>query len=213
MAFATTSTLDTFDRANEGPPPSANWTTAVLSGSGTGHDGLEVSGSGQCKGNGGNDNFGYWNVETFGPNTEVFCNIDVMADGLFMHLYLGLTNMGVGSTDGYVMRFDKRADTDQFNIGVVNNAAITFLHAGISNEITLTDQIGFERIESTLTAYHKPVAGSWTPLLSVDDSTHTSDGYIGMMLRGGTQLADDFGGGTVVEEEIESYALVPPMFY
>jgi hypothetical protein len=198
MAFPTTGLLDNFDRANEGPPPSTNWTTAVLSGAGTGHDGVEVAGSGQLKGNGSADNFGQWNVQTFGPDSEVFCAIDTMADTLFCILYLGLLNIGANTTDGYCLRFDKEAATDEFNIGRIDNGAITFLHAGVQQELTLTDSIGFERIGSTLTGYHKPVAGSWTQILQVSDSTYTSAGHIGIMLRGGTMLADDFGGGTVV---------------
>jgi hypothetical protein len=72
MTFPTTPILDDFNRANEGPPPSANW-SAYHASWGFG-DGLEVV-SNQCKGNSYNLCGDWWSVETFGSDCEVYVTI------------------------------------------------------------------------------------------------------------------------------------------
>lgn len=194
MAFPTTGILDDANRTAEGPPPSANWVTTVID---DGTDGIKVTGN-QFAGNGASSNDAVWDVQTFGPDTEVFLTIPTMADTLYMYLALGLINIGAGTTDGYIMRFDKEAANDEFNIARMDNGNPTFLHAGVQQEFTPGDSLGFERVDDDLTAYYKPAAGIWTPVLTVADATYTAAGKIGMMLRGGTMRADGFGGGTVV---------------
>lgn len=191
--FPTTPILDTFNRPAEGPPPSADWTTAFIE---DGTDGLKVVAN-QLRGNGSLSNEGYWNA-IFGPDTECHLKVPTMGDTLYLYLFLRLINIGSGTTDGYLMRFDKEAANDEWNIGRIDNSNVTFLHAGVQQEFVPGDSLGFEAIDDVLTAYYKPAAGAWQSVLSVSDATYGAAGRIGVMLRGGTMIADDFGGGTVV---------------
>lgn len=194
MAFPTTGILDDANRSAVGPPPSANWITTVID---DGTDGIKVTGN-QFAGNGSGSNDAVWDVATFGPDCEVYVQIPTMADTLYMYLALGLLNVGAGTTDGYIMRFDKEAATDEFNIARMDNGNPTFLHAGVQQEFTPGDWVGFERIGDDLSVYYGSAVGSMVSLLTVSDATYAAAGKIGMMLRGGTMRADNFGGGTVV---------------
>jgi hypothetical protein len=64
MAFPSTPILDDFNRSNEGPPPSSNWTSIY-----NGH----VVASNHIRGYVYNDNnVSMWNASTFGPNIEAY---------------------------------------------------------------------------------------------------------------------------------------------
>jgi hypothetical protein len=102
--FSPGTPLDTFNRADEGPPPGPNWAHPVLS---TDPSGLVVdSNSLQC--NGTPNCSAYWNASTFGPNVRVTLAVpDTVSGGnQIINLYVRLTSPNVAaSTDGYECRF------------------------------------------------------------------------------------------------------------
>jgi len=205
MPFPTTGLLDDFNRANEGPPPSASWTTAVIAG---GTDGLVVL-SNVLKGNGSGSNEGYWNVSTFGPDVECYMKVAAKLEdsGAYQMVYCRLTTIGSGTTDGYGCRLSFSATTDSLRLFRIDNGSVTYLGTGVSQETAVGDQWGIEIVGDALKLMYKPVAGSWSSIESVTDGTYSASGHIGALLRGGnTHRADDFSGGTVVSSPLATRA-------
>lgn len=198
MAFPTTGVLDNFNRADQEPPLSASWSQGPKSF--TAGDRMDIK-TNQAAGNAGNDNNDYWNVATFGPDCEVHWKVSARLDTVWQELYARLVNIGSGTSDGYGIRltFIAGASNDELLIFRLDNGALTSLGAAFVQEVAAGDSFGLEIVGSTLTAYYKPAAGSWTSLGTRTDATYSAAGNIGAMLRGGnTHRGDDFGGGTVV---------------
>ncbi len=193
QTFPHTGILDTFSRANQGPPPSSSWTT-YSTGSGTG---LEVV-SDACKGAvSGLDNIGYWNT-AFGPDTEVyvtmakptgsgsavllfarfnFVNSEILGQGYFLVIVQG-TGIMLFKTDG----------STQTQIGSTLTGSYSTYNAG--------DSFGLQLVGTTITVWYKPSGKTWTSLASYTDSTYTSAGNIGLDIADTTGEAINFGGGT-----------------
>jgi hypothetical protein len=194
MPFGTV--LDTFDRANEGSPPSSSWTDAWADASG----GLRVvSNSCRMSTSGFARDSSYWNT-TFGPNCEVFATMSVkdsFGDG-DPALGLRLVDMGA-STDGYFLGID-RSGSSVHQIVRLDNGTGTALGANISLVWSAGDSFGFEAIGPILKAYHKPSGGRWAVFAVREDATYTAAGKIGLAISGTNTDAEvnDFGGGTVV---------------
>lgn len=193
MAFPTTGILDSFDRANEGPPPSANWTTGVR---GT-TSGLQVV-SNACVQTVADFNTAdaWWNVGTFGPDSEVYVTYTTVQSGPDARLYLRLQQPGSSSTvDGYLCL---ATDTSLSTYRLDNGA---FTQLGATETITLAsgDSLGIEGVGSTITPYQK-TGGVWSAITTRTDATYGA-GYIGMALSGTGWVVDGFGGGAVVTAE------------
>lgn len=195
MAFPVTTLLDDFNRANEGPPPSAAWTTGCLGGSA----GLKVV-SNKCVANA-SEADGYWNAGvTSSADCEAYGTIDTILFNESLYLYLRLANIGSSTTDGYRVRcqfritiLDTRYFLQRLDNGVATNVKSSDVTAGAADG----DSYGAELIGTTLTAYKKPAAGSWAAASSTTDSTYSAAGYIGGGLSStdaGSTL-DDFSGG------------------
>lgn len=203
MAFPTTEILDNFNRANEGPPPSASWTNV--------YNGLKVS-SNQCVGNTASDNISDWNVSTFGPDSECHAKIPVFPSaGTGIGLGCRLTTHGSSTQDGYWIIFSYY---NTLILGREDNGSFTQLGANISRTINEGDSIGIEVIgtSNNIKAYHKPSGGSWSSSLATrSDGTYTAAGYIGADNAHTSGAIDDFGGGTaggtVYQEDLTSLAI------
>ncbi|MCA9974243.1 MAG: hypothetical protein KC413_00780, partial [Anaerolineales bacterium] len=184
MAFGSSSVLDNFNRANEGPPMTgwANFLTA----------GLVVS-SNACAPSGAGNRAGYYNTVLSAADCEVYATIaSDPASNRNMSLYARLVNIGSGTTEGYGIQFNKVAGTDTLQIFRLDNDTKTVLGANFSQELTAGNKFGLEIVGSTLTAYVDTGSG-WTSLGSRTDSTYSSAGYLGADIGSGT--LDDFGGG------------------
>ena len=194
MTFPTTAVLDDFDRDDEGPPPSASWTSQA------GEDGLLVL-SDQCAGeDSNNDCFAWWNTE-YGSSSEVYVTLDTLPeDGLSAILFARFDSQDTDGS-GYRLVYN-REDEDSPDIFAVEriDAGDETELLSIEQDINTGDSIGLEIVGSTLTVYHKPGSGSWTSLGSATDSTYADAGYIGLMLGGSAARGDDFGGGTACVE-------------
>jgi hypothetical protein len=213
MAFPTTGVLDTFTRADEGPPPSSSWTDAWIDASG----GLVTQANG-CRRNtvGAGSDSSYWNVADFGPDCEVHAKLskDTGASGEFA-LALRLVNIGVGTTDGYGLDINLGGDGTHYILRY-DNQSPSAVGASISQAWTSGDSFGFEAIGTTLKVYYKPAAGSWTEIASRTDGTYTAAGKIGLAIAGGAGtnndgVADDFGGGTVSGGAPSGVLVQPPV--
>lgn len=187
MSFPTTSILDFFDRSNQGPPPSTNWTTGWRPSS----TGFQVD-TNQCLGSAVGDNTQYWNVANFGPDVEVYATVKSGSSANYYGLSARLVAEGTAGVDGYeVVLFNNEVLVRRFD----DNAETT-LGAAFSQTFTLGDSFGMSIIGSTITVYYKVGAGNWAALGTRSDSTYSAAGKIGM--RSENVAWDDFGGGTVV---------------
>jgi hypothetical protein len=182
VAFPTTPILDDFNRADEGPPPSANWTGPMTAG---GPNGLQVV-SNQCQ-RGAPYGGAWWNASTFGPDSEVYLTARGSSD---FYVYLRMTGaLGTSAQTGY------RANWfgDEVRIRRVDSGSGTVIGGpyAVTGPVT-GNKFGLEAVGSTITAYVDTGSG-WTAVGSVVDATYSTAGVIGVETDG---TFDDFGGGT-----------------
>lgn len=199
MAFPTTSILDDFNRANEGPPPGADWSTPV--GGPAGSSGLKVL-SNVC----GTDNIidvvgSAMRTATSGPDCEVYATITTLPDDTdFVILGARYNETDAFTWDGYFLYWH-RDDTNSLGNGgswfevVIASTMVDVI--GITNlTVSAGDALGMSVIGSAIKVYHKPSAGAWTPVGSGTDSSITGAGHLYVMTDDTTTRIGDFGGGT-----------------
>ncbi len=193
MAFPTTSVIDSFTRADTGPPPGPLWSSPMWSG----QSGLTVI-SNQAAG-AATWKDAYITTEV-AADSEAFFTLATLPSGLegvFLHARIQASGLG-GSPNSYALRIGPGTTylpVIQKIVAGVNTTLVT----GATFTVAAGDKFGFDCIGTTLTAYRAPVAtGVWAALCTVTDSTHTSGGRIGMEWKDSALRADDFGGGVIV---------------
>ncbi len=189
MTFPITPILDPFNRPNEGPPPSANWGSGPI---GSGSPGLAVvSNTVQALTGAGS---GYWGT-LFTADQE--CYLTTGTFGLQISLWLRITDPNTATYDGYEARFNTAANS--IAVWSYANSVGTELTPFLGWPVTLAsgDGIGFRAVGNTLIGWHKPAAGSWTPVDSLTDSSIPGGGYIGLLIIDVGASGDDFGGGSL----------------
>ena len=187
MAFGDTGILDDFNRADEGPPPSSNWTDL--------QNGLRVM-SNLVRGNtSGQPNWSNWNASTFGPDCEVFITLtDTITGNAGAAVLLRATTNVLATVDGYLMHYTDNGDLLQ--IYRIDNGSLTKLDE-TAFTLVAGDKIGGEAIGSTLKFYIDDGGAGWTLKVTSTDSTYGSAGFVGARLLDEFRDADDFGGGTL----------------
>ncbi|MGH9876012.1 MAG: hypothetical protein ACRD5H_00095 [Nitrososphaerales archaeon] len=199
MAFGDSGILDNFNRANEGPPPSANWTTGI-GGSG---GGLKVVGN-ECSSDTGAASGGRWNVRTYGADAEAFYRVSVLpATGFDMSVDVRLTDEGA-NYDRYYLYWivDSLAD-DTVQLWKTVNGLDTQLGANIGGQnLAAGDSIGVSAIGDVIRAYYKSGSTAWTEIASRTDTDLAGVvAFVGLEMRDSAVNAfrvDDFGGGNVI---------------
>ena len=188
MAFPTTGILDNFNRGDEGPPPSSNWTDIL--------NGLKVVGN-EVKGNSTNQyNWSCWNVGTFGPDCEAYITMsDNMTNG-GRGTCLRCTTLDSGTIDGYLSGW-YAANDEELRIYRIDNGGFTQLGASVSWISDVGDKIGGEAIGGTIKCYVDDGGAGWAEKLSRDDATYGDAGYVGYRIFKHLEASDDFGGGTI----------------
>lgn len=202
-SFPTTSVLDTGVRANAGPPPSASWTADT----GIGTNNLVISSNSIAATTA--NAYAYWNVSTFGPNSEVFCTITTKADGNYVAVYARVDPAG---NNGYEVENDPVAGTDTSAYFIMTGAVFTQLGASVSQEFANGDGLGLEIVGSTLQMQRRS-ASVWATLgTSRSDSTYASAGNLALQIGNTLPRVNDFGGGTIAgvylnEDGLQGYIL------
>jgi hypothetical protein len=200
MAFPTTPILDDFDRADEGPPPSTNWTTPL------GTFGLTVN-TLQCAWNGsGSPGFAAWNTPT-GPDCEIymtypvrqndgspqfliFCSVDKDFSGAAYWLEINRDDAG----GDYVELFS--------NLGALGALyPIADYKDG--------DSFGIRRLGTTIETWYRPIGGVWTQLGTVTNSDVMAGGYLIIDLADYMARGVDFGGGDYIAPS-NGYSIITP---
>lgn len=184
MAFPTAAILDNFNRTDEGPPPSADWSTF----DGSGHEVV----SNQMVPSGAGDDISTYDAQSIDGDFEVFVTFATFGSGgtigaIDTSTINGYTVVADGSNI-YLNRTDGGSDnTIDTTAQVVNNG----------------DAIGLYRHGTTVESWFKDSAGSWTMIASVTDATHTASGWSPIVITSsGSEVLDDFGGGAPVAATI-----------
>lgn len=192
--------LDDFNRANEGPPPSANYTDIY------GSSDLRVVSNQLTPGVSTTLTSGYgwkWGTVAYGPDCEVFITIvDIGSSASAAgRLYLRVPISGL---TGYSLQWNSFENTIKINKIVAGSEVV--LGATISQTITSGDSIALQAIGSDINVYYKVGAGSWTLVGTRSDSSYSSAGYLGFDLYnpgvGTNPILDNFGGGTIIIPEV-----------
>lgn len=183
LSFPSTPILDDFNRANEGPPPSASWTGPAT---GFGNNLQVVSNAVAAVGAAGS---GYWNPSTLGPDSEVYATYAAL--GTFT--VLGRVSSPGATFNGYGFQAPG-ASVRMFRF---DSGVGTQLGESIGQARSVGDILGLELVGSTLAGYVR-TSGVWSAPITQTDSTYTSAGYLALSLGGTTGSYDDFGGGTIV---------------
>lgn len=184
--FGLSAVLDNFNRADTGPPPSANWTTVVATGIAVVSNQLAGAPSGSA----------YWNLATFGPNCEVYITQPVVATGASFSIIARWSGPG---SNGYGIRINRpSAGVSSAEMVRIDGGFFTVLGAAVNVANVAGDSFGLSVVGSTLTAYRKAAAGGgWAPLFSRTDATYTDAGYLSVRIQDADVRLDDFGGGSV----------------
>lgn len=190
MPFPTTPILDSFTRADEGPPPSASWSNTF--------NGLKVV-SNECAGNAVGQNISFWNASTPGGGCEAYATIRAKpANTNGMGICARLKDTGaIGTLDGYLITALTAVVADTIRIDRLDNGVATTLGSTISQEFSVGDKIGIRCVGSNIQAWYFN-GTSWSLLGTRVDTTYPDAGRIGLIIQNILGRWDDFGGGNYV---------------
>jgi hypothetical protein len=194
MAFGDSAVLlDDFNRSNEGPPPSANWSDLS--------DGQMEVISNACQpgsaGSGADLNAAYWSAAQFGPNMEAhYLWPTQQTQGDWCFVYGRLTVTSQTDFDGYSASFIKRSGTDRWEIYEQTAGSNTQLGASVDEESADNEGMGIWIDGSTIYNYRWN-GSSWEEQLNRTDTTNAGAGYTGILVRDNNMVADNFYAGTV----------------
>jgi hypothetical protein len=185
--------LDAFDRADENPLSDAGrWANGVI---GSVENGLRVLSNQLACSQTTTCTAWRQNVQ-YGADVEVWTRVTVLP-GQSNHIRLKarLQQVGTSGYDGYMLRTNQLAGTDEVYLERVDNSG-TFVRLLTMNRELSVGDILLLRVEgSTLEAWVKS-GSNWTRLGTATDSTYPNAGYVGIGLRGTTGRLDDFGART-----------------
>jgi hypothetical protein len=199
--FPTTGILDNFNRADEGPPPSASWDWPVLGVNGAGVISNRMGGTAGTPGG----RLAYWKTP-FGPNCEVYFTVGVLPpDGSDFDIMLRGQSFGAAgventSADAYISEWAySAAGTDTLSVYRADNNVWTLLGAAINAEgMAVGLKQGFEIIGTTMQNYWDTGSGWASVGTTRTDSTYQSAGFLAAGHGSTTARLDDVGGGTIV---------------
>lgn len=182
-----TAILDTFNRANEGPPPSASWTNL--------NAGLKVI-SNVCGANAANS-ISYWNTICVSANEESYFTVTTKpANGQTCGAYVRLKDVGsIATLDGYGLLASMAAGTDSIALQRIDNAVATTLGASVSQEISTSDILCIRISGSGI-----EMERNGSVVITRTDTTYTAAGYLGAAISDTTGRIDNFGGGSLTSE-------------
>lgn len=188
--FPTTTVLDDFNRANEGPPPSASWTTWISSG-------LKVV-SNEIGPNDTGGNGAYWNAVMPGPDVEAHLTIATLSDATtYINLY---ARYDVALFKGYVMNHTV-ASPDTWALVREDGGSSATLVSG-TQDLSNGDAMGIRCVGSLIEGWLR-VNGIWQRVGSATDATYSGaspNDRLGIYTEPGavtTGRMDNFGGGVV----------------
>lgn len=201
--FPTSPIVDDFNRTDQGPPPSADWTNGFAGGFGgstePGHEVLSNE-----LGNTFNDVAQNWyNVFPCGPDCDVYLTITDVTGVLSWGLAARLTEIDGFSSNGYAVIVNPSGITGEnrgYAIYRIDNGAITSLASGAESDVGVMsgDTYGIRVMGNNIQLWADTGEG-WKMKLSAVDSTHKGAGYAGVITESGPLARwDNFGAGNIV---------------
>lgn len=185
VSFIASPILDDFNRSDEGPPPSSDWTTI------TGD--LRVV-SNEVKGNDA-FNIATWTADSFSANQKCFITITGKSDTNDDIISVIARGQDSGADTYDVCHILKTAATDRIVLRRVDDTVPTVLN-DTAQELTAGDSIGIRAIGDTIESwYHNGTV--WVLIASVTDNTYPNTGDIGLLIQNTVATCDNFGGGEV----------------
>lgn len=199
MAFPTlTTVIDDFNRAN-GPVYSGGgstiWDTVpIVPGSSvlqvaSNHLDGSVSGAEMVS------------LAQYGANLELYFDFSVatsLDSTHYLALFFAFQGQNTSSFSGYALIGGLTATANQWSLFKYTAGSGSNLGAFGTQAVSSGDSVGVEMIGSTIKAYYKPSAGSWSQIgSSITDSTYNRAGYIGFE-TGGAGDFDNLRGGSLV---------------
>ena len=181
--------LDDFDRPNESPLSGGGaWGTGA---NGSGERCLKVV-SNQLASNKSTTCTSFRSGTQYGPDVEVSARVSTLpGSGNHVRLKGRLQQPGTSGYDGYMLRTNQLAGTDELYLERIDNGAILRLRTA-TKELAAGDTLLLRIRGSSLEAWVKS-GGAWTLVTSVVDTRYAGAGYVGVGLRGTSGRLDDFG--------------------
>lgn len=192
MAYPLTTTLiDDFNRANG----AIGAAYTALGG------GFNVS-SNQIVGTGSTVNYVFRNNITSPSDCESRITVATLPGGSQGASLMLRFNGGV--INGYMLTVYNTGTSYSWYIYRVTGGAPSLIGDAVTGQtLAAGDQIGFQAVGSTLTAY-RYTAGAWTEIISRTDATYTAGASYGFYTDGTTARLDDFYGGAATIGGVQS---------
>ena len=198
MAFPVSPVLDSFNRTNEGPPPSLNWASDPW---GTGVVGHQVSSNQLIPS--GTPAVSAWKAARYGPDCEAAITVATLpGDGQTVTLFARMQTVGSDThadSSGYGVRFTQVAGGGNDTLDIVRwqNGALAAVGATVVQELGAGDAIGIACNGGIIELWYKASAGAWTQLTTVASTIYPLGGYVQISTTGTAVVIDDLVGGTV----------------
>ena len=186
-------TVDDFNRANENPLSDAGrWTNGI---NGSAESGLYVtSNSLACSKT--TTCTAWRNSAQYGPDVEVWGRVSALPGaGNPFRLLARVQQPGTSTYDGYMLRPNQLAGTDQVLFERVDNGSFVSLLT-VTQEFAAGDVFMLRVKGSTMEGWRYD-GSVWSRLGTVSDSTYPGPGWTGVGIRGTTGRVDDFGARTM----------------
>jgi len=189
--------LDSFDRANQGPPPSAQWSNSLLQA----QVGMIVTGNRLGASTAGSSV--WWNVRTFPADVglAVILGNATVSSLLHVRLYMRIAGPNTASTTGYICQAEcatppsggtmvlRRLDTPISAPTLATQTNVAWAAGdGVGCEMKGTQICGYRRVSGTTT---------WTQLICATDATFSTAGFVGVGMNNIEITMDDFWAGSL----------------
>lgn len=199
MAFPTTSVLTNFTGADEEPlSEGGNWSASTIRTNNATDDPCSRASNRIARpSNASAVGESVW-AASFAADQEVFMTVPTLGvSGQDIDLYFRIQNEGGSSVAAYLLAYVIGTGWQFYRL---SNITYTQIGATVSTQVlSAGDSMGASVLGTTLEAWYKAAAGSWTSLGSVTDSVVTGAGRIGVGITAGSSFTgDDFGGGAAV---------------
>ena len=187
--------VDSFDRANENPLSDAGrWTNGISATGGvetglfTTANTLACSKTTTCT--------AWRNAAQYGPDAESWARLSTLpGTGNAIRLYVRVQQPGSSVYDGYMLRTNQLAGTDQVFVDRIDNSAVVN-RLTVNQELAAGDVLLLRAKGSSLEAWRND-GSNWSRLGVVTDPTYSAVGFTGVGIRGTTGRLDDFGARTM----------------
>ena len=198
--------LDSFDRANVGPPPSSQWSNPLI----PAQNGMKVVGNalacdvaGLCS--------AWWNVVDFPPDMEVsvLWSDAVAATTSWVRLFLRTFSEGVASaTGGYACQ---AVNDGSVFLRYVTGGGVGATLGSVPSGIPWAsgDSVGCTMQGSNLCAWRRAAASStWTQLVCATDTAVATGGGAGVGMNALDVAVDNFYAGALTTPRTRKYSIL-----